>query len=94
MASEIHTYKFRAFEIFFFLINIVLLFLHFNIIACHLVGEHLNIVINTWARGAWWATVHGVAKSQTQWSTHTYIPVIHLKLGLYSIRMSTELRSN
>ena len=24
-------------------------------------------------RGAWWATVHGVAKSQTQLSTFTYL---------------------
>ena len=28
---------------------------------------------NSMDRGAWWATVHGVAKSQTQLSTHTYI---------------------
>ena len=26
---------------------------------------------NLMNRGAWWATVHGVAKSWTQWSTHT-----------------------
>ena len=24
-------------------------------------------------RGAWWATAHGVAKSQTQMSTHTLV---------------------
>ena len=24
-------------------------------------------------RGAWWATVHGVAKNQTQLSMHTYL---------------------
>ena len=24
-----------------------------------------------WTRGAWWATVHGVAKSQTRLSDHT-----------------------
>ena len=24
-------------------------------------------------RGAWWATVHGVAKNQTQLSIHTYL---------------------
>ena len=28
---------------------------------------------NPMDRGAWWATVHGVAKNQTQLSTHTYI---------------------
>ena len=28
---------------------------------------------NSMDRGAWWATVHGVAKSQAQLSTHTYI---------------------
>ena len=27
---------------------------------------------NPMDRGAWWATVHGVSKSQTQLSTHTY----------------------
>ena len=27
---------------------------------------------NSVDRGAWWATVHGVAKSQTQLSIHTY----------------------
>ena len=27
-------------------------------------------------RGAWWATAHGVAKSWTQLSTHTY-PCLH-----------------
>ena len=26
-------------------------------------------------RGAWWAIVHGVAKSQTQLSTHTYLTI-------------------
>ena len=25
---------------------------------------------NPMEKGAWWATVHGVTKSQTQWSTH------------------------
>ena len=29
---------------------------------------------NTMDRGAWWATVHGVAKSGTQLSTHTHMP--------------------
>ena len=27
-------------------------------------------------RGAWWATVHGIAKSWTQPSAHTYVQVI------------------
>ena len=27
---------------------------------------------NPMDRGAWWATVHGVAKNQTQLSIHTY----------------------
>ena len=28
---------------------------------------------NSMDRGAWWATVHGVAKSQTQLGTHTHL---------------------
>ena len=28
---------------------------------------------NSMDRGAWWATVHGVAKSQTRLSTHTLV---------------------
>ena len=28
---------------------------------------------NSMERGAWWATVHGVAKSRSQWSMHTQI---------------------
>ena len=28
---------------------------------------------NPMDRGAWWATVHGVAKNQTQLSIHTYL---------------------
>ena len=27
---------------------------------------------NSMDRGAWWATIHGAAKSQIQLSTHTY----------------------
>ena len=36
---------------------------------------------NPMDRGAWWATVHGVAKSQTQLSTHTCVH-IHTQYGL------------
>ena len=32
---------------------------------------------NPMARGAWWATVHGVVKSWTQLSTRTYIKTGH-----------------
>ena len=31
---------------------------------------------NSMDRGAWWSTVHGVAKSQTHLSTHTVLNVI------------------
>ena len=32
---------------------------------------------NSMDRGAWWATVHGVAKSWTQLSTHAFLPFPH-----------------
>ena len=32
-------------------------------------------------RGAWWATVHGVAKSQTQLGTQTYASVSREGIG-------------
>ena len=31
-----------------------------------------RILENSMGRGAWWATVHGVAKGWTQLSTHTH----------------------
>ena len=31
---------------------------------------HYSCLENSMDRGAWWATVHGIAKSQTQLSTH------------------------
>ena len=31
---------------------------------------------NSMDRGVWWATVHGVAKSQTGLNTHTHIHII------------------
>ena len=33
---------------------------------------------NPMDRGAWWATVHGVAKSQTQLSTHRSVSSLEL----------------
>ena len=33
-----------------------------------------RILENPMDRGAWWATVHGVTKSQTQLSTHSTTP--------------------
>ena len=44
---------------------------------------------NSMERGAWWATVHGVTKSQTLLSTHTHIhtrylqqsfPIFHVRI--------------
>ena len=29
---------------------------------------------NPWDRGAWWATVHGLVKSQTRATKHTHSP--------------------
>ena len=52
-------------------------------------------------RGAWWATVHGVAKSLTQLSAHThthththqlYIERIYNKVLLYSTGSSIQYR--
>ena len=40
---------------------------------------------NPMDRGAWWATVHGVAKSQTQLSMHTRTPI-----DMYICRMNVE----
>ena len=34
---------------------------------------HNSCMENLMDRGAWWATVHGVAKSRTQLSTHEHI---------------------
>ena len=35
---------------------------------------HYSCLENSMDRGAWWATVHGVAKSWTQLSTHAFLP--------------------
>ena len=40
---------------------------------------------NPMDRGAWWATVHGVAKSQTQLSMHT-----RTHIDMYICRMNVE----
>ena len=37
---------------------------------------------NPMDRGAWWATVHGVAKSQKWWSTHTLFPLMECRVGM------------
>ena len=34
---------------------------------------HYSCLENSMDRGAWWAIVHGAAKSQTQLSTHTFL---------------------
>jgi len=34
--------------------------------------KHLSHIKNSMNRGAWWATVHGVANSRTRLSTHTH----------------------
>ena len=39
---------------------------------------------NPMDRGAWWATVHGVAKSQSQRSTH--MPPCHAKVDLRMVK--------
>ena len=45
---------------------------------------------NPMDRGAWWATVHGAAKSQTQlithmhiWTEHLCLPEIHIEALTY-----------
>ena len=37
---------------------------------------------NSMDRGAWWAVVHGVAKSWTQLNTHSLHPQLSLQLGI------------
>ena len=50
------------------------------------VGNSTYSIILAWEnpmdRGAWWATVYGIAKSQTQRSTHAYIDM-HDYMSLY-----------
>ena len=52
---------------------------------------------NLLARGAWWTTVHGVAKSQTQLSNlvclHTYISIyVHVYImNLYKVVKNTNI---
>ena len=38
---------------------------------------------NSMDRGAWWATVHGVAKSQKELSLHTHTHICLCNFGLY-----------
>ena len=37
---------------------------------------------NSMDRGAWWATVHGVAKMTEQWSAHTQYILIERRKGM------------
>ena len=47
---------------------------------------------NSTDRGAWWATIHGVAKSQMQLSTHTHL-FIYLFIYFESIKLlSAEIK--
>ena len=47
---------------------------------------------NPVGRGAWWATVHGVTKSQTQLSTHTHI---HRSWAVFTwVIMQVPLQAN
>jgi len=39
-------------------------------------------------RGAWWATVHGVAKNWTQWMTNTFTKVISNTVLISAVRQS------
>ena len=43
---------------------------------------HYSCLGNPMDRGAWWATVHRVAKSQTQLTTHSVLPYIFLTVLL------------
>ena len=49
-------------------------------------GNAAFSIIHAWEnpmdRGAWWATVHGIAKSQTQLITHACIDM-HDSMGLH-----------
>ena len=42
-------------------------------------------------RGAWWATVHGVTKSQTGLNDFTFVSKAHLTSLLGSLTGKTEL---
>ena len=43
-----------------------------NPLQCSCLGKHMD-------GGAWWATVHGVTKSQIRLGTYTFIPGLFLK---------------
>ena len=52
---------------------------------------------NSMGRGAWWAIVHGVAKSWTRLSTHTHarylLVLIHIDIQVSSVQFSSIAQS-